>query len=43
MLYCTCSGFGVGFERLLRFVTGMANVRDLILVPRTPGPAGGHF
>lgn len=38
-----CSGFGVGFERLLRYVTSMGNIRDLIPVPRTPGPAGGQF
>jgi len=37
------AGFGLGFERLLRFVTSMANIRDLIPVPRTPGPAGGAF
>lgn len=37
------AGFGLGFERLLRYVTGMANIRDLILVPRTPGAAGGNF
>ncbi len=30
------SGFGLGFERLLMFVTGMANVRDVIPFPRTP-------
>ena len=30
------SGFGLGFERLLLFVTGMANIRDLIPFPRTP-------
>lgn len=37
------SGFGLGFERLLRFVTEMGNIRDLIPVPRTPGQAGGQF
>ena len=30
------SGFGLGFERLLLFVTGMANIRDVIPFPRTP-------
>jgi asparaginyl-tRNA synthetase len=30
------SGFGLGFERLLLYITGMANVRDLIPFPRTP-------
>ena len=33
------SGFGLGFERLLLFVTGMANIRDVIPFPRTPGNA----
>src|SRR5690606_4509180 len=30
------SGFGVGFERLVLFVTGMTNIRDVIPFPRTP-------
>lgn len=30
------SGFGLGFERLVMFVTGMANIRDVIPFPRTP-------
>ena len=30
------SGFGLGYERLLLFVTGMANIRDVIPFPRTP-------
>jgi asparaginyl-tRNA synthetase len=30
------SGFGLGFERLLQFVTGMSNIRDVIPFPRTP-------
>ena len=30
------SGFGLGFERLLLFITGMANIRDVIPFPRTP-------
>jgi asparaginyl-tRNA synthetase len=33
------SGFGLGFERLIMFVTGMANIRDVIPFPRTPGNA----
>jgi len=31
------SGFGLGFERLMLFITGMANIRDVIPFPRTPG------
>lgn len=36
--YGTCphSGFGLGFERLILFVTGMQNIRDVIPFPRTP-------
>ena len=30
------SGFGLGFERLVLFVTGMANIRDVIPFPRFP-------
>jgi asparaginyl-tRNA synthetase len=30
------SGFGLGFERLILFVTGMGNIRDVIPFPRTP-------
>jgi asparaginyl-tRNA synthetase len=30
------SGFGLGFERLMLFVTGMTNIRDVIPFPRTP-------
>jgi asparaginyl-tRNA synthetase len=30
------SGFGLGFERLVLFITGMGNVRDVIPFPRTP-------
>jgi len=30
------AGFGLGFERLLRYVTGMANIRDVIPYPRAP-------
>ncbi|MDE6065524.1 MAG: asparagine--tRNA ligase, partial [Duncaniella sp.] len=33
------SGFGLGFERLVLFVTGMTNIRDVIPFPRTPGKA----
>lgn len=33
------AGFGLGFERLLMFVTGVANIRDVIPFPRTPGSA----
>ena len=33
------SGFGLGFERLVQFVTGMNNIRDVIPFPRTPGSA----
>jgi asparaginyl-tRNA synthetase len=31
------AGFGLGFERLVQFVSGMANIRDVIPFPRTPG------
>jgi asparaginyl-tRNA synthetase len=31
------SGFGLGFERMVQFVTGMANIREVIPFPRTPG------
>ena len=31
------AGFGLGFERLVQFVTGMSNIRDVIPFPRTPG------
>jgi len=33
------SGFGLGFERLIQFVTGMTNIRDVIPYPRYPGNA----
>ena len=33
------AGFGLGFERLLNYVTGMDNIRDAIPFPRTPGNA----
>jgi asparaginyl-tRNA synthetase len=32
----THAGFGLGFERLVLFVTGMTNIRDVIPFPRTP-------
>ena len=34
------SGFGLGFERLIMFATGMSNIRDVIPFPRTPQNAG---
>jgi len=33
------SGFGLGFERIVQFITGMGNIRDVIPFPRTPGNA----
>ncbi|GAA4300991.1 asparagine--tRNA ligase [Compostibacter hankyongensis] len=33
---CPHSGFGLGFERLIQFITGMGNIRDVIPFPRTP-------
>ena len=33
------SGFGLGLERMVQFVTGMTNIRDVIPFPRTPGSA----
>jgi asparaginyl-tRNA synthetase len=33
------AGFGLGFERLVQFVSGMGNIRDVIPFPRTPGNA----
>ena len=33
------AGFGLGFERMVQFVTGMSNIRDVIAFPRTPGNA----
>jgi asparaginyl-tRNA synthetase len=36
---CVHSGFGLGFERLVLFVSGMTNIRDVIPFPRTPGNA----
>ncbi len=44
---CPHAGFGLGFERLLMYLTGMENIRDVIPFPRTPGNAkilnGRHF
>lgn len=34
---CVHSGFGLGFERLIMYLTGMDNIRDVIPYPRTPG------
>ena len=34
---CVHSGFGMGFERLLIYLTGVDNIRDVIPFPRTPG------
>ena len=34
---CKHSGFGMGFERLLIYLTGIENIRDVIPFPRTPG------
>lgn len=36
---CPHAGFGLGFERLVLFVTGMSNIRDVIPFPRFPGSA----
>ena len=36
---CPHAGFGLGFERLILFVTGMQNIRDVIPFPRTPNNA----
>ncbi len=34
---CVHSGFGMGFERLIMYLTGVSNIRDVIPYPRTPG------
>ena len=34
---CVNTGFGMGFERLLIYLTGVENIRDVIPYPRTPG------
>ena len=36
---CPHAGFGLGFERLVQFVTGMGNIRDVIPFPRYPKSA----
>jgi asparaginyl-tRNA synthetase len=36
---CPHAGFGLGFERIIQFVTGMGNIRDVIPYPRTPKSA----
>jgi asparaginyl-tRNA synthetase len=36
---CPHAGFGLGFERMILFVTGMTNIRDVIAFPRFPGSA----
>ncbi len=36
---CPHAGFGLGFERMVLFITGMSNIRDVIPFPRTPGTA----
>ena len=36
---CPHAGFGLGFERMVLFITGMDNIRDVIPFPRTPGKA----
>ena len=33
------SGYGLGFERMMMYITGMTNIRDVIPFPRTPGNA----
>ena len=33
------AGFGLGFDRLVSYITGMANIRDVIPYPRVPGNA----
>ena len=34
---CKHAGFGMGFERLIMYLTGIENIRDVIPYPRTPG------
>ena len=34
---CKHAGFGIGFERLIMYITGVSNIRDVIPYPRTPG------
>ena len=33
---CPHSGFGLGFERLMMYITGISNIRDVLPFPRTP-------
>jgi len=33
------SGYGLGFERIIMYITGMTNIRDVIPFPRTPNNA----
>jgi asparaginyl-tRNA synthetase len=35
--YAPSAGFGLGFERLLMFITGVENIREVIPFPRTKG------
>ncbi|WP_235298410.1 asparagine--tRNA ligase [Portibacter marinus] len=37
---CPHAGYGLGFSRMILFLTGMGNIRDVIPFPRTPGNAG---
>ena len=37
---CPHAGYGLGFERMIQFLTGMGNIRDVIPFPRTPGNLG---
>ena len=39
----THSGFGLGFERLIMYITGVSNIRDVIPYPRTVGNAEYSF
>ena len=36
---CPHAGFGMGFERIVQFITGMGNIRDVIPFPRAPRTA----
>jgi asparaginyl-tRNA synthetase len=39
MAVCAHAGFGLGFERVIMYITGMSNIRDEISFPRTTGSA----